>query len=186
MNNIKFIKLHNYIHSYEVEGLDKFLSLYEKEFDLTYSNFESRRNVGKTFNEYILNPNITIPLNNLLLSIIDRFYIVDEAWENKDFMLYSQTDKDNKPIFHNHYNVFSIASTMYLNAPNKEEGGGLEFFFNEGDKPIIQPRKDVIFFFPAWSLHRPLAHKGEKIRHCINWGYECSKRPIHKLTGDKW
>tara|TARA_R110000803_G_scaffold210430_2_gene282177 strand:+ start:812 stop:1375 length:564 start_codon:yes stop_codon:yes gene_type:complete len=187
MEFVRFRKLHNYIHSYEIKGLDEFLRTYEEEFNLIYYKFEKLRDRGiKGFNDSILNPNIVKPLREIQESIVDKFYIVDKNWEDYSFMLYSQTESDNKKVYHNHQKSFSIASTMYLNAPNREDGGELQFFFGEQDEPIIHPIKDTIYFFPGWSLHRPLAHKGKNIRHCINWGYQCSNNPIHKLTGDRW
>ena len=186
MNNIKFKRIHTYIHAYTLSGLSNFLSSYEKELNGIY--FKSKENRGKddVYNESILNPNLIKPLTNILLHIVDKFYMVDKNWENKGFMLYSQSSQDNESIFHHHQNDSSIVSTMYLNIPRVGDEGGLEFFFNSEDRKIIYPEEDDIYFFPSWSLHRPLAHKGDKIRHCINWGYNCSKRPIHKLTGDRW
>jgi hypothetical protein len=89
-------------------------------------------------------------------------------------------------VFHNHYEFGSITATLYLDPPKEEEGGGLELFFHEHEKVIVNPRKDYIYFVPSWVLHRPLPQTTNKIRHCLNWGYECSKRPIHKLTRDRW
>ena len=50
----------------------------------------------------------------------------------------------------------------------------------------LSPEPDYIYFFPSWVLHRPLPQNTDKDRICINWGIESSKRPIHKITGDRW
>jgi hypothetical protein len=66
------------------------------------------------------------------------------------------------------------------------EGGGIEFFFHQNHLITILPEPNHIYFFPSWVLHRPLPQNTDKDRICINWGVESSKRPIHKLTGDRW
>ena len=75
---------------------------------------------------------------------------------------------------------------MYLNPPLPNEGGGLEFYFHDDGREIIYPNKDEIYFFPSWVLHKPLPQTSNKVRYCLNWGYDCSNRPIHKLTNTRW
>jgi hypothetical protein len=85
-----------------------------------------------------------------------------------------------------HYTTSTIASTTYINPLEKDEGGGIEFFFHQNHLITILPEPNHIYFFPSWVLHRPLPQNTDKDRICINWGVESSKRPIHKLTGDRW
>ena len=50
----------------------------------------------------------------------------------------------------------------------------------------IKPKKDVIYAFPSWLVHAPLPQTIETPRISLNWGYDSSNRPIHKLSGDRW
>ena len=183
----EFKIIHPYVHSYKVNGLHDFLSLYEEEFDEIFKLHRKGEKDNSAYNvslEY--STKLYIKLSDILYDIIYNFYLVDQNWNSINLSLYSQVKGDDAPVYHNHYNTGTIASTMYLNPPNKDQGGGLEFMFHGENTTILYPQKDYIYFFPAWALHRPLPQTTNKPRHCLNWGYNCSKRPIHKLTGDRW
>ena len=183
--NIEFTRFNVYLHAYKVDGLHNFLSNHRKEFINIYEEFNKKEFTG-IFNEQIYNPQIITPLTNLLYRIVNEFYYVDKNWRDMTPMLYAQTNKDNTSIFHNHYEESSITSTLYLDPTNPDEGGELEFYLREENNPKVFPVKDYIYFFPSWVLHKPLPQTRSTPRFCINWGYECLKRPIHKLTADKW
>ena len=73
-------------------------------------------------------------------------------------------------------NKNTLSSTMYLNPPNPGEGGELSFMYSEVDIFNLLPQKDTIYFFPSWVMHKPLPQSKSEIRHCLNWGYNCSKK----------
>lgn len=183
--NIKFERIGQYIHAYVVEGLHDFLTSHKPYFHNMHLN-ESKLLKNGVVNIPIQNNKIQDPLYDLLSGIVDQYYLVDNSWEKGGVSLYSQSKEHNIKIFHNHYKDNTLACTLYLDPPNVGEGGGLEFFFHERDRYILHPLKDRVYFFPSWALHRPLPQTTEKVRYCLNWGYNCIQRPIHKLTGDKW
>lgn len=185
MNDISFERIEDYIHAYKVKGLHDFLSEFREEFN-RLSNENLKKNNKNVFNFHVNNPNFKGPFINLLSSIVDEYYYVDKNWDLMTPMLYFQTDKINNCVYHNHYLTSSITATTYLDPPSLEEGGSLELYLHQNDVVKVFPKKDYIYFFPSWILHRPLPQTRKEPRFCINWGYQCLKRPIHKLTADKW
>lgn len=188
-NQIKFIQLNRYIHIYRVGGLNNWL---QSEKDLI-----TEESKGPT-KEGLCNFNTTSELINegfhsLMMDLTLKYYVVGEnQWDmgNHTFdprpMIYYQTKENFTSLFHNHYDHTTITATTYIDPLDKEHGGGLELFFHDKYRPIIYPEPDCIYVFPSWVLHRPLPHSIDVPRLCINWGFNCSVRPIHKLTGDRW
>ena len=128
-------------------------------------------------------------LRPVFYGILDHYYVLSETWEDKVVGIYVQDPKHSRPIRHNHSKDGVLTATFYIDPiENEEEGGGLEFYLGSGehDSFTIYPKKDVIYIFPAWALHSPLPQTREQPRICLNWGYDCAQRPIHKLTGDRW
>ena len=185
MNNIEFLHIDQYIHAYRVKGLHDFLLQKKNEFDKLWLNFKNKPN-REVYNEVISDPNINKVLQPLLLKITHEYYMVDSKFRDFSLSLYSQTSDEYNSVYHNHYDSSTLTCTIYLNPPNQGEGGELSFLFTENDVFEILPEKDTIYFFPSWVMHKPLPQTSKEVRHCLNWGYNCSKRPIHKLTGDRW
>ena len=187
INDIKFTRLHYYIHSYYVKGLHDFLVKY----------YDQIIKESIEYNKNPLNPNLNFQLENSQFNqtiqknytaITKKFYIVDETWDIiKPPGIYVQDNNPNpRTTYHHHYDTDTINSVSYINPTKKEEGGELEIYFNDNDRCILIPQKDHIYFFPSWALHKPLPQTRKEYRVCINWGYNCSNRPIHKITGDRW
>ena len=182
---IEFIHYSCLLHGYYVKGLHDFLSKHKEEFfnlGVEYSKIENKN----TFNVDIQNKDIKYPLMDILNTIVEQFYYVDKSWKETPPMLYFQNSKINKQFFHNHYEDSTLSATMYLDPPKEGEGGEIQFYYNEEQQPKFVPAKDIVFFFPSWIMHRPLSQRIPQPRYCINWGYPCMMRPIHKLSADKW
>lgn len=182
--NIEFFRIDRYIHSYKVEGLHSFLSRFREEFNSIF--LEKQKVKGNILNEEINNPIIEEGLDKIFINIIENNYIVDRRWAASSLNLYSQNNKYSQSIYHNHIDSSAITATTYLDPTTPQEGGGIQFFLHQTEEIIINPLPDYIYFFPSWIMHKPLPQTSTQNRYCVNWGYECSKIPIHKLTGDKW
>ena len=186
--DIKFRRSHPYIHMYHVKGLNNWLRS-EKEL-LIEENKKPKPKEGVE-NYYTSSKLINEELHSLLVNITLRYYFVGNDYD-RSFnygptpMVYCQTREEWASIFHNHYKSDTITATTYIDPIDQEHGGGLELFIHEKSRPIIYPEPNHVYFFPAWILHRPLPQSIDTPRLCINWGFNCSVRPIHKLTGDRW
>lgn len=185
-NKIKFERLDDYFHAYYVEGLHDRLVKYKdslvKEFMDNYKEFFKERKVNvtceiKEFNDEFM---------PLMYYIVENYYEADEAWKHTTFGTYLQDNKRQINQFHTHWSQTTLSSVMYIDPLEKDEGGELELWFPPAPAWKFQPEKDYIYFFPSWVLHRPVEQKVDKKRICMNWGYQCNKRPIHKISADRW
>ena len=183
--NIRFEKIDQYIHAYKVEGIHDMLLKYKKEFNDIYMDYMDRRKTEDLYNISLDIPEIQSYLDPIFNSVVKNYYYIDNTWDNYSYSLAIQNNELHHDVYHNHVNS-TLTATTYLNPPRVDEGGGLIFFLHEFKRPIIQPQKDYIYFFPSWVLHKPLPQTRKEPRICLNWGYESIQRPIHKLTGDKW
>ena len=184
-NSIKFHRFNSYIHIYRLEGLNNWLRS-EKELLIEESKKEKGEDIVNYFTTSEL---INNSLNPLITNVALQYYHVGSKYDwvvDTPPMVYYQTKEEGVDRFHHHYFTSTITATTYIDPMDKEHGGGLEFFFHDMFRPVIHPEPDCIYFFPAWVLHRPLPHSIDIPRLCINWGLNCSVRPIHKLTGDRW
>lgn len=183
--NIRFSRLDKYIHTYYIEGLNDILSK-QSEFLINEVRGFDEGWDKKSLNFHTENKVINQDLVSLLYKIVENNYLIDIPWRHSDPGIYWQNKETYQSLYHNHYTTSTIASTTYINPLEKDEGGGIEFFFHQNHLITILPEPNHIYFFPSWVLHRPLPQNTDKDRICINWGVESSKRPIHKLTGDRW
>jgi hypothetical protein len=183
---ITFDSYHPYLHAYHIKGLHDRLLKYKSELIKEYlENYKELFALGIN--------NVTTRIQEfedefapLLYHIVNKFYVVDENWIHTSFGTYMQ-DKDRQMnVLHNHWEQTTLSSVMYIDPLDPEEGGGVEFSIPPEDPLELNPKKDYIYFFPSWVSHRPLEQKTKTPRICINWGYNCSLRPIHKLTGQRW
>tara|TARA_R110000803_G_scaffold181432_1_gene243821 strand:- start:41 stop:547 length:507 start_codon:yes stop_codon:yes gene_type:complete len=168
-----------------VNGLNDILS---KQFEFLINevnSFEEGWN-KESLNFYTENEIINQDLVSLLYKIVENNYLIDTPWTHSNPMIYWQNKETYQSLYHNHYKTSTITCTTYINPLEKNEGGGIEFLFHQKQIITITPEPNYIYFFPSWALHRPLPQNIDKNRICINWGIESSKRPIHKLTGDRW
>ena len=185
LNSIDFKQLNPYIHVYYIPQLHDYLKTFKEEFKKIFQNSPA----GKRTNE---DPLEDIPMisnegiYNVFNSILNKFYLIDSDWTtNQSIGIYYQDNNSNINLYHNHF-PSSITATTYIDPPLKNEGGEIQFFIHEINQPIVLPQKDHVYFFPSWLMHRPLPQITPKERICMNWIYTSSKRPIHKLTGDRW
>lgn len=184
-SKIQFSWVHKYVHSYHVEGLHDRLSKYKSE--LTKEFLEKYKELA------VLGiNNVTTRIKEfedefapLLYHIVNKYYLVDEAYNHISFGTYIQ-DKDRQMnYFHHHWEQTTMSSTMYIDPLKSDEGGGLQFRIGEEIINVL-PEKDYIYFFPSWLQHRPAPQTVKSPRICMNWGYNCNLRPIHKISGDRW
>lgn len=174
------------IHAYRCEGLhdkmleykDEFINIFEQEYEGYWAQAQ--------YNVPYVNMEMYPYVNGLFHHIVQKYYLVDETWTEPKISVYLQTNKRARNVFHNH-SPQSLVCTTYVNPcdPSGKEGGGLEFLNPPHDNLTIYPEKDVVYFFPGWMYHRPLEQTREEPRICLNWGYVCTKRPIHKLCGQR-
>lgn len=101
--------------------------------------------------------------------------------------LYVQTVKKSTNYWHNHIHAgTSITSTFYLDPPEKSgEGGEIELFVmpqfsgnTENTTVKYLPKRDHIYFFPSWLMHKPLRHNTDTTRVCVNTDFYTEKKPI--------
>ena len=182
--NVKFHPFHHYIHIYRVEGLNNWLQS-EKNLLIEESKKDKDEGVANYFTNSEL---INNDLNSLIIDIALQYYHVGNKFDWMDTlpMIYHQTREEGVSVFHHHYLMSTITATTYIDPIDKEHGGGLELFLHDTHQHIIHPEPDCIYFFPSWVFHRVLPQSIDIPRLCINWGLNCSVRPIHKLTADRW
>ena len=187
LNNISFKQINTFIHVYHIPYLHDYLLSFKEYFIFEFKKFkEVTENLGDyDGNNLILSEE---KIYKIFETIINKHYIVDSNWEvgkNIGIYLQIQTPKSNKNTYHNH-TPSAIAATTYINPPLENEGGELQLYLHEHQQVKLSLEKDCLYFFPGWMMHRPLPQNTTKERICINWSYDSSKRPIHKLTGDRW
>ena len=183
---IKFIDFGTYFHGYQVEGLHDRLKKHKKdlikEFKEEYKDWWKIGSTNVSCNIKEFNDEFA----PLMYYIVKEYYLVDETWLNIPFGTYIQNKDRQVNHLHTHWHQTTISSVMYIDPLEPGEGGELEIWTPPDDPVHWTPQKDYVYFFPSWLLHRPLPQKVDKTRLCLNWGYNCSKRPIHKLTGYRW
>ena len=183
--SIEFYKKAPFIHWYKVEGFHDNLSQFKEEITTGFHE-EKKERWGKGLWNVSLSKGGAFEYStNIFYYIINNYYFVTKPFFNSNIQVYIQDNKEGRSIPHSHETTSTITATTYLDPPEEGEGGELELSYNE-QKMRIQPKKDIIYFFPSWLTHRPLPQTREKPRVCLNWGYDCEIRPIHKLTGDRW
>ena len=182
----KFVGINHYVHAYHIPGLHNLLSNYRDEFRITYSdNISSNRKTLGTANVNLENEKLKKNLDGLLYRTTKKFYVIGKRWEKTPFGIYVQDNEDSINQFHSHFQA-SLVATLYLDPIENESGGELEIVIPPSEPLKIIPRKDYIYFIPGWLLHRPLPQKRKTPRFCLNWVYTSNRRPIHKLTGERW
>ena len=185
--NIRFWKYNYHLHLYHVKGLhDKLKEEFPTEYHIEQFKKEKKGVHAKRIANYFLEEEKSKFLEDIFVYIANKYYLVDEQWGKISIMAYYQTNEEGISKFHNHARYSTLTATTYIDPPNEDEGGQLEFFNPPDNNLTISPKKDVIYFFPSWLLHRPLPQTNKEPRICLNWGYESTLRPIHKITGDRW
>lgn len=188
---MKFIRHSPFFHEYDFP-VSKVLEKYKDELIEVYetSSLENSYNVPLKCKELYnyLEPNF--------YKLIQYWYNVPPPIVPYDMMLYIQTNKtfskESPPelAWHTHVNQgvkkTCLNATLYLHNLKENEGGEFEMVLPP-DKPItIRTKKDKIYFFPNWLLHRPLPQTSSEPRICFNWGYITDKKFIHRASGDAW
>ncbi len=187
LNNVSFKQINNFIHAYHIPHLHDYLLSFKKKFVEEF--YRSRETMDP---QRVEDENNLIYLEkdiyNIFENITRRYYMVDSNWQvDKIIGIYIQTQNSGstKQIYHNHA-PSAIVATTYIDPPLENEGGELQLYLHERQQVKLSPKKDCLYFFPGWMMHRPLSQNTSKERICINWSYDSAKRPIHKLTGDRW
>ena len=184
---VEFKRFHKYIHVYKVKNLYELLGSYQEELYKEALDFESNNPNKDVENFSPQNREIHINLNKIFNKILRKYYIAGSTPDlNPGIGVYFQNNSISKNYYHNHYYNRSLVATTYLNPPLEGEGGEISFYINENKIINILPQPNLIYFFPGWLLHKPLPQKSTTPRFCFNWGYNGHKKPIHKITGDRW
>ena len=186
----KFYQYDRIVHSYYVNGFHDYLSQYKQRILKIF--WQEQENVLKErrFNVPLIGKEwdkLTFELNDFLKGeIIKKYYVAGETWNDSGISAYVQIKGNSNNVFHHHH-ADSITATMYIDPIEDERDGGALVIKNypAGDL-YLYPSKNQIFLFPGWAYHTPAPQNREKPRICINWGFVCKNRVIHKLTGDKW
>ena len=188
LEKIEFFKIGDYIHQYYVEGLHDRLQSFQPLLDKTFDDGIKNPILSQgRANFDIIDKEFHNVFDEIFYFIINKFYLVDKNWSNMRFGVYKQDKNHHQHIYHTHITQTTLTAVTYLNPPNTiKEGGGLDLILPPELPQIINVKKDFIYFFPSWLLHRPVPQTISTPRYSINWGYNCSKRPIHKLTGERW
>ena len=188
MEKIGFKRFSEFIHGYYLEGLhDKLLS-YKNIIDIKFQEKVEEMSAKSVANVVIDDEEFYREFYPIFSQIVIKYYLVDNEWVWRNFAVYKQSNEYSVNDLHNHISTSTITAVTYLNPPKSfsNNGGELEIFIPPNNNKFIEVEKDWIYFFPSWALHRPLPQRVNEPRYSINWGYNCSKRPIHKLTGDRW
>lgn len=181
-----FQQIQTYLHAYYVPNLHNELSKYKEKLLKEFEEWYEGKRAFKENNYMTRNREFQLKFEKYFYDIIDKYYIVDDTWQIQSFGIYVQDDKEFVDDLHIHQQQATITATTYIDPCEPEEGGQLELW-NIMTSPItISPQKDYIYFFPSWLPHRPLQQTRKSPRICLNWGYDCLNRPIHRLTGDRW
>ena len=182
--SIQFYKHSAYLHLYHVKGLHQDL-LERFPIDFHEEGKETIKNIDAVAN-YPIDPHKGKFVSDIIDFIIEEYYVIDKKFDNIACGGYYQTDKEYTSQFHNHIMNSTITGTAYINPTKPGEGGELEMIFPNYQKIKYQPQEDIISLFPSWMLHRPLPQTRKEPRICLNYCFNSVKRPIHKMTGDKW
>ena len=182
-NNISFKKIDSFIHAYHIPFLHDYLLSFKEEWIRIFEKKIIEKKKKNQLGNILINNE---KIDNIFTQILYNYYLIDKTWViDNPFGIYIQDKDSSVSAYHNH-TPNTIASTMYINPPLENEGGEIQFYLHEIYQPKILPQRDYIYFFPAWLMHRPLPQTTNQKRICINWSYNSSKRPTHKLTGDRW
>ena len=174
-----FKEINPLIHQYHFPVHD--LIRKEKE-DILQQNREKCVVKGLHNNLYD-NPNLTKQIFSKFESLVESFYDVSPLLNEPGLFTYVQSNVKNSPIFHHHLNKASLSGVLYIDPP--KQGGELEFIIGERFFKI-KPEVNMLYIFPGWLYHRPLAQKDVLERVSINMEYLCMSRPRHKITKFLW
>jgi hypothetical protein len=181
---MNFVRIDKYIHQYDFPT-SKFLIPWkdriEKHFFENVHPETGVYNVPNAFDE------IEEYIQPRLRSLVEHYYSLDSPYGTPRLAYYGQTDRWNMQEFHNHVTEGeSLVATLYLHDLKESEGGHLEFTNPPYQNIRVHPPIDKVLVFPSWLYHRPTAQTSEKLRICINWAHYSGKKPVHKITGDRW
>ena len=190
LENIRFERLNRYIHCYHVPGLHDYLSQY-KDNMLKVFNEKNEQFLEKFGSRNVpISNDSDLGQSRIVLDFIaQQYYYVDKQYRWDEMGVYIQDHTTKVFEYHTHNNDMTVmVGTMYINPPeNRDEGGGLQLNFPVDFENLkIGVKKDWIYIFPSYILHRPTAQTTKTPRLCFNWTYQSRKKPIHKLSGDIW
>ena len=183
-SRVNFKRIEKYIHLYYVEGLHDWLTPYKSRLNDLFWEWKNKKEDGNA-NYFIEDSFLQSNLQDLFFKITQKYYHI----ENNDKKLqkigiYYQDNKEYFAKYHNHYDISDINCVTYLDPPL--EGGELQLYLHENNQIKIPIRKNLIYFFPGWMMHKPLPQESTTSRLCFNWGCRSNIPIIHKLTGDRW
>lgn len=184
-DKIKFYDYHPFIHAYHIEGIHSWLLQFKEDLINRFLDQQAKaNNIDHSFNVNIVNEVMRNTLADIFSFIVEEYYLVDEAYSMSNaFGVYVQNNERSDSFYHTHYRN-TLAATLYIDPP--VSGGELSIMEHEKNPIAIQPKKDYIYFFPGWLMHKPMPQQDTTYRVCINWTYACNTRAIHKLVGSKW
>lgn len=184
-DKIKFYDYHPFIHAYHIEGIHSWLLQFKEDLINRFLDQQAKaNNIDHSFNIPIVNEVMRNTLADIFSFIVEEYYLVDKAYSIKNaFGVYVQNNERSDSFYHTHYRN-TLAATLYIDPPIN--GGELSIMEHEKNPIAIQPKKDYIYFFPGWLMHKPTPQQDTTYRVCINWTYACNTRAIHKLVGSKW
>lgn len=116
----------------------------------------------------------------------DIFYSDSKKSYELECYAYIQTCKKYRSVMHCHAlnkDNPKICSTFYSNMP--EEGGEFCFLY-EGEEVCIKPRVNTLYIFSSFLNHKPMPHKGEETRICINTDFFTTNKSIFKEFDHYW
>lgn len=124
--------------------------------------------------------------------LIQHFYQVNPPINELSPYLYMQNKNNSINDFHTHIHINAkpffnfMVATFYLHDLKDDEGGGLEIMIPPYDPIYIKTKKDKLYTFPHWLLHRPSPQTSNNLRLCLNWGYKTNQKFTHRISKDIW
>jgi len=185
-DEIEFVQIRPFLHSYNVPGFHDLLVPYSKELDIVFKSGDNNRE-EHSINNTMLRGNDTAKLvEKVNLYIVDKFYDAGRKFnETQEMGVYRQTDKYFRSNMHIHQQA-TLVSTTYINPPKVGEGGEFQIHIPPYDPESFVVKKDFIYFIPGWLAHTPTPQSTSIPRYCINWVYQSKKRAFNKISGDIW
>ena len=184
---MKGSRLNPYLHEYEFPHHDYLLHHFEYLQSLFSKGIEKQ--LKENTNNVFLNEGPVYDfINSKLIEVITENYHVSSPFSHSSIGVYLQTNEQFISTYHNHISSSDITCILYINPPPPGTGGELQCLTEVlEDAPIVvKPQVNKLYVLPSWVYHRPIPQTHPSPRISLNWGYNSSIRPIHKITGDRW
>lgn len=178
----KYVEICEYIYEYDFPVASMF-DFYSEDIVENYFKKQQKEFAAGYSYEYE-NKHLCEKVSTAFEKIINDDFEVSERLNKTKLWTYVQNDEFFNCVSHNHVRSSTINAVFYINPPEKEGGGGLEYTIGN-EVHTLYPQTNKLYVMPYWLYHRPLPQSEKKWRISVNIEYECSRRPVHK-SGAVW